>query len=135
MLLALQFAAKLQRSIKQHPLRELHIEQVSRQLGCLCQARHAVGRAEHEVSSIYRTCAEHGHMSSMSFAPQMEGDAVEAVIADAEQLAGMLQPMYKELQVSSTPIICSNTCCLGSSKQPYGGMHTTPMPAVVSVLV
>lgn len=50
-----EFAAKLQRSIKQHPLREMHIE-------------------------------------------QMEGDAVEAVVADAEQLAGMLQPMYKELQ-------------------------------------
>lgn len=31
--------------------------------------------------------------------PQMEGDAVEAVVADAEQLAAMLQPMYKELQV------------------------------------
>jgi hypothetical protein len=30
---------------------------------------------------------------------QMEGDAVEAVMADAEQLAAMLQPMYKELQV------------------------------------
>lgn len=33
---------------------------------------------------------------------QMEGDAVEAVVADAEQLAGMLQPMYKELQVGTT---------------------------------
>lgn len=32
---------------------------------------------------------------------QMEGDAVEAVVADAEQLAGMLQPMYKELQVGT----------------------------------
>jgi hypothetical protein len=31
----------------------------------------------------------------------MEGDAVEAVVADAEQLAAMLQPMYKELQVST----------------------------------
>lgn len=30
---------------------------------------------------------------------QMEGDAVEAVMADAEQLAAMLQPIYKELQV------------------------------------
>lgn len=32
---------------------------------------------------------------------QMEGDAVEAVVADAEQLAAMLQPMYKELQVGT----------------------------------
>lgn len=44
-------------------------------------------------------------MFSVSFATQMEGDAVEAVMADAEQLAGMLQPMYKELQVSSTAFL------------------------------
>jgi hypothetical protein len=71
----------------------------------------------------------------MLFALQMEGDAVEAVIADAEQLAGMLQPMYRELQVSSPSIHCSNACCLGSSKQPHGGESTPPMPAAVSVLV
>lgn len=30
---------------------------------------------------------------------QMEGDAVEAVAANAEQLSPILKPMYKELQV------------------------------------
>jgi hypothetical protein len=29
----------------------------------------------------------------------MEGDAVEAVVAEAESLAAALGPMYKELQV------------------------------------
>lgn len=50
-----EFAAKLQRSVKPHPLKELHVE-------------------------------------------QLEGDAVEAVMANAENFAMVLQPMYKALQ-------------------------------------
>lgn len=33
---------------------------------------------------------------------QLEGDAVDVVMANAENLEVMLQPMYKELQVSSS---------------------------------
>jgi len=95
-----QFAAKLQRSVKQHPLREMHIEQVSQLLAqmlpWICHCRESSGRAHNQSVPCI----------------QMEGDAVEAVMADAEQLAAMLQPIYKELQVrhvaGGLPPRCAN---------------------------
>jgi hypothetical protein len=41
----------------------------------------------------------HTIMTAAATLLQLEGDAVEAVMANAENFALVLQPMYKELQV------------------------------------